>query len=65
MFVCIRKKVALLLRLVMDFVGTGAEASELKEVVNAIPSGNRSPTYMLWKVVSGGMRRRLFAGKDL
>lgn len=49
----------------MDFVGTGAEASELKEVVNAIPSGNRSTTYMLWEVLSGGMRRRLFAGKDI
>jgi hypothetical protein len=43
MFVCIRKKVPLLLRLVMDFVGTSAEAAELKEVVNEIPSGNRSP----------------------
>jgi hypothetical protein len=30
----------------MDFVGTGAEAAELKEVVNAIPSGNGSPTHM-------------------
>ena len=48
----------------MDFVGTGAEAAELKEVVNAIPSGNRSLTHMLWKVFSRGMRRRLFAGKD-
>lgn len=35
-FVCIRKKIPLLLRLVMDFVGTVAEATELKEVVNAI-----------------------------
>jgi hypothetical protein len=64
MFVRIRKKVPLVLRLVMDFVGTGAEGTELKEVVNAIPSGNRSPTHMLWKIVSRGMRRRLFAGKD-
>jgi hypothetical protein len=63
MFVCIRKKIPLLLRLVMDFVGTIAEAAELKEVVNEIPSGNRSPTHMLWKVVGRGMRRRLFAGK--
>jgi hypothetical protein len=55
MFVCIRKKIPLLLRLVMDFVGTGAEATELKEVVNAIPVGNRSPTHMLWKVVGRGM----------
>jgi hypothetical protein len=55
MLVCIRKKVPLLLRLVMYFVGTGAEAAELKEVVNAIPGGNRSPTHMLWKVVSRGM----------
>jgi hypothetical protein len=29
MFVCIRKKIPLLLRLVMDFVGTGAEAAEM------------------------------------
>ena len=50
----------------MDFVGTGAEAAELKEgvVVNAIPSENRSPTHMLWKILSRGMRRRLFVGKD-
>ena len=64
MFVCIREKIPLLLGLVMDFVGTGAEAAELKEVVNAIPRGDRSPTHMLWKVVSRGMRRRLFVGKD-
>jgi hypothetical protein len=31
MFVCIRNKVPLLLRLIMDFVGTGAEAAELKK----------------------------------
>lgn len=49
----------------MDFVGTGAEASELKEVVSAIPSGNRSPTHMLWKVVSRGVRRRLFARRTV
>lgn len=57
MFVCIRKKVPLLLRLVMDFVGTGAEAAELKEVVNAMPSGNKRLTHMLWEVLSRGMRR--------
>jgi hypothetical protein len=39
-FVCIGNKVPLLLRLIMDFVGTGAEAAELKEVVNAIQSEN-------------------------
>lgn len=48
----------------MDLLGTGTEAAELKEVVNATPSGNRSPTHMLWKVISRGMRRRLFGGKD-
>jgi hypothetical protein len=65
MFVCIRKKVPLLLRLVMDFVGTGAEAAKLKEVVSAIQSGDRSPTHMLWEVVSRGMRRRLFAERTV
>jgi hypothetical protein len=63
MFVCICQKIPLLLRLVMDFVGTGAEAAELKGVVNATSSGNGSPTHMFWKVVSRGMRRRLFTGK--
>jgi hypothetical protein len=48
----------------MDFVGTGTEAAELKEVVNAIPSENRSTTHMLRKVLSRGLQRRLFAGKD-
>ena len=64
MLVCIREKIPLLLRLVVDFVGTVAEAAKLKEVVNAISSGNRSPTHMLWKVIGRGMRRRLFTGKD-
>lgn len=41
----------------MDFVGTGAEAAELKEVVNAMPSGNKRLTHMLWEVLSRGMRR--------
>ena len=59
MFVCIRKKIPLLLRLVMDFVGTGAEAAKLKKVVNAMAVGNRSRTHMLWKVIGRGMRRRL------
>jgi len=67
MFIYIRKKVPLLLRLIVDFVGaTGsAEVAELKEVVNAIPSEDRSPTHVLWKVVGRGMRRRLFTGRTV
>ena len=49
----------------MDFVGTGAEAAELKGVVNTMAVGNRSGTHMLWKVIGRGMRRRLFEGKTV
>ena len=35
--VCIRKKVPLLLGLIMDFMGTRAEATKLKGMVNSIP----------------------------
>jgi hypothetical protein len=65
MFICIRKKVPLLLRLVMDFVGTGAKTAELKEVVSRRNTNrNGGPTHMLWKVVGGGVRRGLIDGKD-
>lgn len=39
MFICIRNKIPLLLGLIMDFVGTGAETTKLKETVNATPGG--------------------------
>ena len=61
-FICIRKKVPLLLGLKMDLVGTGAETAKLREMISSILSRNggsythalESPQQRKWKTTVRG-----------
>jgi hypothetical protein len=61
-FICIRKKVPLLLGLKMDLVGTGAETAKLRETISSILSRNggsythasESPQQRKWKTTVRG-----------